>query len=91
MKFIKKNDVEYWVNGNGEMCGEFKAWHENGKIWTHRFYVEGEWHGEYKSWYDDGQIGEHCFYERDEIVRDFIIDPFTCDEEKFEFALMHEG
>jgi antitoxin component YwqK of YwqJK toxin-antitoxin module len=42
--------------------GEFKDWHENGRLWNHRFYRDGILEGETKSWYENGRPQFQIFY-----------------------------
>ena len=55
-----KEDFDIWFSGvEGE--GEYKRWHDDGKIGGHSFYKDGKLHGEYKTWWPNGQMLEHAF------------------------------
>ena len=67
MRLIKDEFYEYWVNDKGQLHGEYKRWHDNGKLLAHRFYENDKLHGEAKLWYNNGQLSTHCFYDSDNL------------------------
>lgn len=44
--------------------GEFRSWHNNGKLKSQCIYADGEIHGVYKEWYDDGVVKESTTYSK---------------------------
>ena len=73
---LRKKHVEYYKYGkeiyytvDGKKEGEYKSWHENGKLCQHCFYKDGKREGEYKLWHDNGQLYLHCLYKDDKKER----------------------
>jgi len=55
-----------WYSGiEGE--GEYKQWHDNGKLQEHAFHKNGFRDGEFKQWFFSGQLEIHCFFKNNKI------------------------
>ncbi len=65
LREIRSKTVNYFVDGNGKVQGEFKSYDDNGQLLEHSFYQNGKHHGEYKDYCRNGQLFEHTFYYQD--------------------------
>ena len=90
LREIKNKSEHYFEDDLGRIQGEYKAWHDNGVLWDHRYYVDGKLHGELKSWYANGVLREHQYWVDDELVHDFIESSLT-DVEKMLLVLKYGG
>ena len=62
LKEFKTRTYHYFIDEQRIKHGEFKHWHDNGKIKEHCFYVNGNMHGEYKQWHENGQLFIYGIY-----------------------------
>jgi antitoxin component YwqK of YwqJK toxin-antitoxin module len=46
----------------GKRHGEYRLWHDNGKLCVQSFHVHGKLHGEYKEWHDNGKLRSTTSY-----------------------------
>ena len=90
MQLVKKDGYEYWINDKGQWHGEYKRWHDNGKLLVHRFYFNDKFHGEYKLWDNNGELRSHYYYSHGELIHDLIKERVT-EEDKFKLTLEHGG
>ena len=51
-----------YIDNAGQLQGEFKSKHSNGKMQAHCRYVNGNPGGECKYWTDDGKLSDHSIY-----------------------------
>jgi antitoxin component YwqK of YwqJK toxin-antitoxin module len=45
--------------------GEYKEWHNNGKLFLECFYLNYKLEGEYKAWSEEGVLIAHRIYEKE--------------------------
>ena len=62
LKHVKTKYEEYYEDENGNIHGEYKAYHDNGQLQQICNYVDDKRHGEYKSYHDNGQLLVICNY-----------------------------
>jgi antitoxin component YwqK of YwqJK toxin-antitoxin module len=67
LKEVKTKRQHYFIDENNYKQGEYKAYHFNGTLWEHAFYLNNKLHGEYKYYRDNGQLWIHSFYQNDNL------------------------
>jgi antitoxin component YwqK of YwqJK toxin-antitoxin module len=53
---------EEYIERYGKKEGEYKMWHQNGKIKRQGYYKEGKEEGEFKWWWNNGQLHIQLYY-----------------------------